>query len=118
MADLSSAKDKSSALDEEINEGFSLRSSGESILKIRETNFVNKKLDLYLPQISMLRSTAQCKKRKHRRGRVNGAEKEDEGVAGGAVDKKYPRNIYQQPIYHRIVGKSLHYRMSWMSLRS
>ena len=55
MADLSSAKDKSSALDEEINEGFSLRSSGESILKIRETNFVNKKLDPYSPQISMLK---------------------------------------------------------------
>ena len=51
MADLSSAKDKSSALDEEINEGFSLRSSGESILKIRETNFVNKKLDSNPPQI-------------------------------------------------------------------
>ena len=98
MADLSSAKDKSSALDEEINEGFSLRSSGESILKIREINVVDKKLDLYLPQKSMLRSTAQCKKRKHRRGRVNGAEKEDEGVAGGAVDKISEKFINNQHI--------------------
>ena len=109
MADLSSAKDKSSALDEEINEGFSLRSSGESILKIRETNFVNKKLDPYSPQISMLRSTAQCKKRKHRRGRVNGAEKEDEGVAGGAVEKiseKFlsGRNIIKLSASHCIAG--------------